>query len=82
MVAPGHRSQPENYNNSIASQFLPAQLEDRPQAAKPQTTFGKVANITHPLFQRYGKDLDSMLARCRSTATGRSSNPPRARARS
>ena len=27
-----------------------------------QATFGKVANITHPLFQRYGKDLDSMLA--------------------
>ena len=44
------------------SQFLPAQLEERPKTAKPETTFGKVANITHPLFQRYGKDLDSMLA--------------------
>ena len=58
----GHRSLPENYNNSIAGQLLPAQLGDRPKTAKAETTFGKVADITHPLFQRYGKDLDSMLA--------------------
>ncbi len=61
VVAPGQRSSPESYNNSIANQVLPAQLEDRPKAMPAQATFGKVANITHPLFQRYGKDLDSML---------------------
>ena len=61
VVAPGHRSLPESYNNAIASQILPAQLEDKPKAAPANATFGKVANITHPLFQRYGKDLDSVL---------------------
>ena len=59
---PGTAVKPANYNNPIASQLLPAQLAERPKTAQPQTTFGKVANITHPLFQRYGKDLDSMLA--------------------
>jgi hypothetical protein len=60
-VAPGHRALPASYNNAIASQILPAQLEDRSKDTPAQATFGKVANITHPLFQRYGKDLDSML---------------------
>jgi hypothetical protein len=62
VVAPGHRSLPESYNNAIAGQILPAQLEDRSKATPAQATFGKVANITHPLFQHYGKALDSMLA--------------------
>ena len=61
VVAPGHRSLPESYNNAIAGQILPAQLEDRSKATPAQATFGKVANITHPLFQQYGKALDSML---------------------
>jgi hypothetical protein len=61
VVAPGQRSLPESYNNAIASQILPAQLEDKSKAMPAQATFGKVVNITHPLFQRYGKDLDSML---------------------
>jgi hypothetical protein len=61
VVAPGQRSLPESYNNSIASQVIPGQLEDKSKAMPAQATFGKVANITHPLFQRYGKDLDSML---------------------
>ncbi len=62
MVAPGQRAEPESYNNSIASQVLPAHLAEKSKTAPAQSTFGKVANITHPLFQRYGKDLDSMLA--------------------
>ncbi len=61
VVAPGQRSLPESYNNSIASQILPAQLGDQPKARRRSATFGKVANITHPLFQRYGKDLDTVL---------------------
>ncbi len=35
-------------------------IDPRPQPVG--TTVGKVANLTHPLFQQYGKDLDSMLA--------------------
>jgi hypothetical protein len=62
VVAPGQLSLPASYNNTTAVQLLPAQLEDRSKKAAPSSTFGKVANITHPLFQRYGKDLDSMLS--------------------
>ena len=28
----------------------------------PEMTFGKVTDVTHPLFQRYGKEFDSQLA--------------------
>ena len=62
VVAPGKRSLPENYNNSIAPQLLAAQLGDRPKAASAGATFGKVGNISHPLFKDYGKDLDTVLA--------------------
>jgi hypothetical protein len=62
VVAPGHRSVAASYNSPIASEFLPAQLAERPKQCAPQTTFGKIANITHPLFQRYGQELDSVLA--------------------
>jgi Aerotolerance regulator N-terminal len=62
VVAPGQQSLPESYNNSIAGQLLPAQLGDQHTTARKGTTFGKVANIAHPLFQRYGKDLDTVLA--------------------
>jgi len=62
VVAPGHRSLPASYNSAITGQFLPGQLEERSKPTQAHATFGKVGNITHPLFQRYGKDLDSMLA--------------------
>jgi len=62
VVAPGHRSLPASYNSVIASQLLPAQLAERPKKPPGRITLGKIGNITHPLFQRYGQDLDSMLA--------------------
>ena len=62
VVAPGKRSKPDSYNNTIANQVLPAQLDDHSKAAAASATFGKVANIAHPLFQRYGRDLDTMLS--------------------
>jgi hypothetical protein len=62
VVAPGHRSLPASYNSAIASELLPAPLAEKPKQCGPQTTMGKIVNITHPLFQRYGQDLDSMLA--------------------
>jgi len=63
VVAPGNRSLAASYNSKTASQLLPAQLEERPKPGQPQTTIAKISNITHPLFQRYGQVLDSMLAR-------------------
>jgi hypothetical protein len=62
VVAPGHLSQPSDYGNSTASSFLPAALAERSTSPRPATTFGKVANLTHPLFQRYGSDFNSMLS--------------------
>ena len=54
----GDRCNPNNYNGPTASQILPAQLEpNRP--TKGETTFGKIADVTHPLFQRYAKDIDT-----------------------
>ncbi len=57
----GDRCNPDNYNGPTASQILPAQLEpNRP--TKGETTFGKVADVTHPLFQRYAAEIDPQLA--------------------
>ncbi len=57
----GDRCNPENYNGPTASQILPAQLEpNRP--SKSETTFGKIADATHPLFQPYAKEIGTQLA--------------------
>ena len=60
VVAPGHLSKPESYNS--ASQLLPRQLAEAWHTAKPPTHMGKVTNLNHPLFERYGRDWASMLA--------------------
>jgi Aerotolerance regulator N-terminal len=62
VVAPGHVSQPADYGNPTASQFLPAALAEQAKSPRPSTTFGKVASLTHPLFQRYGNDYNTMLS--------------------
>jgi Aerotolerance regulator N-terminal len=59
VVAPGHLSTPESYNS--ASQLLPRQLAEGWHTARPPTTMGTVTNLTHPLFERYGRDWASML---------------------
>ena len=59
VVGVGNRCIPDDYNGAIAGQILPAQLERADP--RPETTFGKVADITHPLFQRYGRDLGEQL---------------------
>ena len=49
---------------SITNQFLPVQLEE-PNPPFPKvlrTTFGKIKDMTHPLFQRMGKELDAQLS--------------------
>jgi Aerotolerance regulator N-terminal len=61
VVAPGQYSKPESYNNSIPAQLLAAQLGEAPKVTKAGATFGKVANVTHPLFQKFGTDMDTVL---------------------
>jgi hypothetical protein len=59
VVGAGHLCDPENYNGDTPSQLLPAQIERT--GPRPETTFGNVADITHPLFQKYGRDLSTEL---------------------
>lgn len=61
VVGLGHRCLPDGYNGPIASQLLPAQLA----ATAPlpaATTFGTITDLTHPLFQSYGKDIATLLS--------------------
>jgi hypothetical protein len=59
VVGAGNRCDPENYAGVIPGQLLPALIERI--GPRRETTFGKVADITHPLFQKYGRDLDAQL---------------------
>jgi hypothetical protein len=61
VVGLGDRCQPDNYNGPIASQVLPAQLGEV-KSPKADATFGKIADVTHPLFQTYVKDFEPQLA--------------------
>jgi hypothetical protein len=61
VVGLGDRCRPANYNGATAAQLLPAQLDDV-RSPKGETTFGKVADVTHPLFQRYAKQIEPQLA--------------------
>jgi hypothetical protein len=60
VVGAGHLCNATNYDSPIPSQFLPAELDRK--SPRPETTFGKVADITHPMFQRFGKELDTQLS--------------------
>ena len=61
VVGLGDRCQAANYNGPTASQVLAAALDQvRPPGA--ETRFGKVADATHPLFQRYAKEIEPLLA--------------------
>ncbi len=60
VVAPGHRALVESYKSDIATQLLPAELGTKKLAAA-ETTFGKVSDISHPVFERGGKDLATNL---------------------
>jgi hypothetical protein len=61
VVGVGNRCDPSNYNGQTPAQFLPGQLDQR-KTPTPETTFGKITDVSHPLFSRYGKDLDTNLA--------------------
>ena len=57
----GNRCEPTNYDGAIAGQLMPAALE-RVVALQPDTTIGKITDVTHPLFQKYGRDLGTQLS--------------------
>jgi hypothetical protein len=60
-VGLGDRCQAANYNGPTASQVLAATLDQvHPRSA--ETHFGKVADVTHPLFERYVKQIEPLLA--------------------
>jgi len=61
VIGLGDRCNAENYNGPIAGQVVPAQL-DQVKTAKGETFFGKVADVTHPVFQQYAKELDPLLS--------------------
>ena len=61
VVGLGRKSSAASYNSTIASQILPVALE-KVVAPKPPTTFGEVTDLSHPLFDRYPKELTAMLA--------------------
>jgi hypothetical protein len=60
VVGAGRLSDPDNYNRDLPGQLLPAQLE-KVIEPRPSTIIGKVTDITHPLFQKFGQDLDAKL---------------------
>ena len=62
VVGLGDRCLPENYNGPNAGQLLPALLKVVADP-DPRTSFGKVADFTHPLFQRYAREVEPELSR-------------------
>lgn len=61
VVGLGGLSLPDNYQQSTAESVLPATV-GRVVAPNEPTTFGLVADYSHPLFNRYPKLLNDMLA--------------------
>lgn len=60
VVGLGRACQPENYTKAPASELLPATLV-KIVSPKETTTFGQVADYSHPLFNRYPKPLNEVL---------------------
>jgi hypothetical protein len=61
VIGLGDRSDPANYNGAQAGRILPAMLGEPKTPAKP-VTFGQVADESHPLFARLGRELSADLA--------------------
>ncbi len=60
VIALGPRTSLDNYSGVVPSQLLPAKLVGK-SVAPEGATFGKVADLTHPLFDPIGKDLAAQL---------------------
>ncbi|MDG3007317.1 BatA domain-containing protein [Paludisphaera mucosa] len=62
VVGLGDRCKAENYNGPVAGQVLPAQLAEAASPPGKGTTFGKIADVTHPMFDRYAREIDAQFA--------------------
>lgn len=62
VIGLGARCTPESYQSTAALQILPATIEKKGPRLEQPTTFGPAADYTHPLFNRYTKQLDDALA--------------------
>lgn len=62
VVGLGDRCRPESYNGAIAGQVLPAQLAAPADLPGNGTTFGKIGDATHPLFDRYAREFEAQFA--------------------
>ncbi len=60
VVSLGPRTLLENFSGVVPSQLLPAKLAAK-AVAPDGATFGKVADLTHPLFDQHGKELAAQL---------------------
>jgi hypothetical protein len=54
----------DTYGSPTAAQLLPA-TPGKPARPPAELSFGKIGDATHPLFVRYPKELDSVLAQVR-----------------
>lgn len=61
VVAPGDRADLTGYTGAAAEGVLPGKLEGDPGTKDKDTTFGK-ADLNHPLFSKYPRQIDSELA--------------------
>ncbi len=61
VIGLGDQSQVDAYNSPTGAQLMPASLKEK-QGPKTDLTFGKVTDLTHPLFQRFTRELDSQIA--------------------
>ncbi len=61
VIGLGALSNPESYHATNAIQLLPATVEKKMGDVKKPTTFGQISDFTHPLFNKYARDLNDVL---------------------
>jgi hypothetical protein len=61
VVGLGGQCLADHYSSPIVAQLLPAAVGKGP-VPRTESSFGKINDATHPLFNRYYKELDTVLA--------------------
>lgn len=61
VIGLGPAASPDNYLGSTPASILPAEL-DKPVHLTEPTSFGQVADYTHPLFSRFTRELDAAIS--------------------
>jgi hypothetical protein len=60
VIGLGEYSSPENYNLPGVSELIPGSLTKK--ESPKEANFGKIADLTHPLFRSYPRQLSEMLS--------------------